>query len=700
MSIPSPALENTSPVASVRSSGAPNIYDDVPSATPSTKSTAITPSALAQHNGIHIRSQLLTDDGECSKIYDRTAILGHAIHADEGSDPNTPRLPPTMNGKYGLEDIPQDAAGTLDTVDRLPGSTYLFTQDGSKQYLLRSPQHISNFSSSISEPGSKSLDASCKPFQQAPHFLHGRDRSSIRSWLEDSHRIYTTLPQRQPATPSQTQPMKFHGRLSRSQVLEMSDQEPLGLRKSIDDERPLREREEILSDQRNRSSSRSSQGRVEKQIQATLAEADQSSHVRSRKSSHTFGLFKENSTSPDTRLGWNRSRTTSDNSIGITRKFTDFSDGDSVSSIKHNLSEPDRGDHLPQATDERLGSTSNEQCEDSILEQPRQQSSREISSTSDHDLRAESDSASTFKEKSKGATGYKQEKIAESSKSNIPSRLLEEIRGYHNLAAPFHDKFRSTQPKLTRPSLSSGQSEIELDGRQNVPSENSHVELQKSIGGHGIEEDDSEHISSALYYPHQAPSPDALQDVSIGDARQAKTDSADFDTILPEPALSADPKDEQISDDIDISLQVHNESRHLHGDLHKARPISPGSNARQPTEGSISSASESDYESLDEGTLSLEHEGSNIGDDGEATPRASPKSRKSYLLSRRRKAHRAPAAPLGAVELKPYNHQVGGHTTVFRFSKRAVCKQLSNRENEFYEVVEREHPDLLKFLPR
>ncbi|KXH48274.1 inositol polyphosphate kinase [Colletotrichum nymphaeae SA-01] len=56
--------------------------------------------------------------------------------------------------------------------------------------------------------------------------------------------------------------------------------------------------------------------------------------------------------------------------------------------------------------------------------------------------------------------------------------------------------------------------------------------------------------------------------------------------------------------------------------------------------------------------------------------------------------------PLEAIELIPYKHQVGGHTTLWRFSKRAVCKQLNNRENEFYENVEQDHPDLLSFLPR
>jgi hypothetical protein len=56
--------------------------------------------------------------------------------------------------------------------------------------------------------------------------------------------------------------------------------------------------------------------------------------------------------------------------------------------------------------------------------------------------------------------------------------------------------------------------------------------------------------------------------------------------------------------------------------------------------------------------------------------------------------------PLEAIELIPYKHQVGGHTTLWRFSRRAVCKQLNNRENEFYEIIERYHRELLPFLPR
>ena len=53
-----------------------------------------------------------------------------------------------------------------------------------------------------------------------------------------------------------------------------------------------------------------------------------------------------------------------------------------------------------------------------------------------------------------------------------------------------------------------------------------------------------------------------------------------------------------------------------------------------------------------------------------------------------------------AVELKPFTNKVGGHTAIFRFSKRAVCKTLVNRENRWYETMEITNSRLLKFMPK
>jgi hypothetical protein len=51
-----------------------------------------------------------------------------------------------------------------------------------------------------------------------------------------------------------------------------------------------------------------------------------------------------------------------------------------------------------------------------------------------------------------------------------------------------------------------------------------------------------------------------------------------------------------------------------------------------------------------------------------------------------------------SVILTPFDNQVGGHTSFFRFSKRAVCKPLVRREHQFYEILETLHPDLLPFV--
>lgn len=53
-----------------------------------------------------------------------------------------------------------------------------------------------------------------------------------------------------------------------------------------------------------------------------------------------------------------------------------------------------------------------------------------------------------------------------------------------------------------------------------------------------------------------------------------------------------------------------------------------------------------------------------------------------------------------AVELTPFKNKVGGHTAIFKFSHRAVCKALVNRENTWYETIEKNHEDLIQFMPK
>lgn len=50
-----------------------------------------------------------------------------------------------------------------------------------------------------------------------------------------------------------------------------------------------------------------------------------------------------------------------------------------------------------------------------------------------------------------------------------------------------------------------------------------------------------------------------------------------------------------------------------------------------------------------------------------------------------------------SLPLLPFNNQVGGHASFFRFSKRAICKPASAKEQEFYEDIDEHHHELLPF---
>jgi hypothetical protein len=208
------------------------------------------------------------------------------------------------------------------------------------------------------------------------------------------------------------------------------------------------------------------------------------------------------------------------------------------------------------------------------------------------------------------------------------------------------------------------------------------------------EESDREQISSALYYPHRQVLPDIsprvtpssrpmLRRIKSGDPRReviaAAVDSPIEDDI---------DQTEHSPNEVQISLQGQDKSQVWHGDLavqdsELATP--PEFTPAREFETAASTDIDSESDSADS-TTAYESATSD-----EEDPNSTPKP-----LRR----HRRPRAPVGAVELKPFNHQVGGHSTVYRFSRRAVCKQLNNRENVFYETVEQFHPELLEFMPR
>lgn len=183
---------------------------------------------------------------------------------------------------------------------------------------------------------------------------------------------------------------------------------------------------------------------------------------------------------------------------------------------------------------------------------------------------------------------------------------------------------------------------------------------------------EKEHISSALYIPHRSSS-------LVGTAD-------DRDNATSERSTSPSSRS------VEISLQAKDENQILHGDLgssHKLTSYDHCFNTNLDNTSTEKKHFANKHHHEDPNSLKSQR-------DTTPADRAHPIDSTNSGFQ-----NQLDDVPLlEAVELKPYDHQVGGHNTVYRFSRRAVCKQLNNRENEFYETIERTHAELLHFLPR
>lgn len=200
------------------------------------------------------------------------------------------------------------------------------------------------------------------------------------------------------------------------------------------------------------------------------------------------------------------------------------------------------------------------------------------------------------------------------------------------------------------------------------------------------EDSDREHIASAVYFPHQG--------VTVGDS--PTEDELTHRKPSDEAMSHKQQNEDQLSgNDVQVSLQSEGAQHYLHGasrtpaatefDLLPEPAIPP------------EYRSESEYESDYDSTASADED----DDEDETTPTATPLVKgQSQEFSPQRRRSQQNNEHINAVALKPYQHQVGGHTAIFSFSRRAVCKQLNSKENMFYETVEKYHPDLLTFMPR
>ncbi|KAF2471986.1 SAICAR synthase-like protein [Lindgomyces ingoldianus] len=288
------------------------------------------------------------------------------------------------------------------------------------------------------------------------------------------------------------------------------------------------------------------------------------------------------------------------------------------------------------------------------------------------------------------------------NKHEFPLRLLDEIKSYHNLT-PGADRGSSFSKSLptaaferlrgqtckSRPASQVREPADYFDARGDETAERSPVSEE--------DESEKEQISSALYFPHrqfaspeQIPPEEEIRKTEVESVRKRKSIH-----VGKLPKGWAEEKVVKTPHEVEISLQSQDTNQCLHGDIPASATVPEEDKQTFTSPSETVTSAESGYESLAESSHSLRGYESSATDDLGTTPTAT-----SHRKETKPPPVPQPPAPLGAVELKPYDHQVGGHTTVYRFSRRAVCKQLNNRENEFYETVERHHPELLEFLPR
>ncbi|CAK3873664.1 inositol polyphosphate kinase [Lecanosticta acicola] len=279
---------------------------------------------------------------------------------------------------------------------------------------------------------------------------------------------------------------------------------------------------------------------------------------------------------------------------------------------------------------------------------------KELESQLSKDIRAQATEATISEDVESVEDGDDVTISKERMARQLPLALLDEIRNHGNLA-----------PRPGR----------QISYRDHVSSRESERRAQDHARDSAKSEEDGfgpEQITSAIYYPH-AVLPDSPTEDELITTQTKKT--ADT-TAAPQQAPS---------NDVQVSLEGDGSRDYLQGISREASDTQLKEKSQTTLPALPSPAFESEYET----------DGFYTEDDETevTTPTATPGTRPHD------RSLPAPA-PVGAVELKPFKHQVGGHTPVYRFSRRAVCKQLNSKENKFYETVERSHPELLGFMPR
>ncbi|MCJ1290154.1 hypothetical protein MMC34_001690 [Xylographa carneopallida] len=708
MSAPPSAARNASPL--VRS-GSEAAYDNnhVPS-TPSTLSPAITPSSSASASRTKAPpppSAVGVWRAERPQLSERDSIFAtHYLVLDSDSAATTPRLPPTLPSKSNLPNLPQDVVSTLDL------SAPLSPQATAPALLSRQKRQPSTMTRSLSHrsPYDSQEDYDQSEYQDS----HQITFSDSGRFNETAVSLSTTVPTTGSELPAQAQDPS----LLSQKTLVRPPHQPKVVRMSAtwhqpeatsnnglfaSAERPD-SREEVKS--KDKSKRATSKARIDEQIEATLANEEPLLNARSRKASHYLGLFKENATSQEQRNNKNRSKDPSKSSQTVHVLESPKNEGTSSDGLRQR----ETLNTLPGSTSEAaenvsglekyiVGRVSNESG--TRLRQSREPSgcvySAQPLSTILNQTRPEYQESAA---KSTGPADSIEWISGDQSQGVLPLRLLEEIRNQQRLPHGLKGDTISFIGKTARkegdthaqvlPTANLEPSVPDVLGRQGQSTQNK----IDNTGDEDEYESDKEQISSATYYPHHAPSPDMLEDTDA--EHSSPFESSDDATKSSEASsldLADDEEDETIVKNVLEDLQHKGDGYQYHDKPMKGRSSSAAHLGAAPSS-TTSSSSETEYDSWDESGISEKADDSGATDGGDQTPTATPIVHTHFLRSGSRQA------PLKAVQLKPYKHQVGGHTNVYSFSKQAICKQLNNRENEFYEVIEHRHPELLKYLPR
>ena len=722
MTRPLSASENTSLALSVRSSEDSQLLknDAPPLSTPPTAITSIgsapptkakaTPPALAWDG-----PTLYEDEG--AQLSERDSIFAtHYITSDTTA--GTPRLHPTVEGRHDDVLILQhDAATKTESpaphFSHPPDSAPFFHKTTSSPTI----SSVSGIEGGLDGRRGRPKCLTSTETESLDFLEYYKTRAGSLDRIGRGERIQVLPPFISPVDTPVDRPSTPRETSARAPM--PRDGEHSTVARSRKDERSDR-KEPTMSAGNGRSSSRHENGHVDKTIEASLAKAEPAQSARSRKTSHYLGLFKENTPSQEHRRRDDKAKDKTGKekaidsdvpgSLGEEIRPTSFPEESYGSTQDHGRRNSDalRGAH-PGSTEKQPipGNRDGIQQEASLFIAAKAAESPCPVEDTNTLLRSNDESVQT-EEAENGATASD---VTHISTHTLPLRLLEEIRNHHNLTPGGE---RGTSFSRSIPTVSAEQTKPTSAGIGAHPGSVGDPEVQDgaaadrdSAENEDEDESDKEQISSALYFPHQTPDLETVERV------KSSRDTEDEDIYQHSPSLQSEvnvglerrktePK-ESPSNGVDIDLQSSDKHRYLHGDLQQ--PLNPLNDAEpqpsnKPSDIGSSSASNSDYESLDETAFSSREDGTNLTDDADTTPTATPVPHTPLTRLKTRSPRQQPAAPLGAVELKPYSHQVGGHTTVFRFSRRAVCKQLSNRENEFYETVERRHPELLRFLPR